>query len=168
MIRSHCFVAALAIVATGIPLLPKGRAEPAPPAAWPSRFEGRALRPLAPGPEDARFARDFPGRIARFDDGKRQIVLRKIAIATRQLHPARDCFHAIGYAIEPLPMRRIAEMDFASCFEAKRGGVTLHVCERIIDAGGQSFSDVSSWYWPALLGRSIGPWLAVTTVERIG
>ena len=168
MIRGIWLVVLAAIVAAGLPLLPKGHVEPAAPAAWPLRFEGRPLRALAAAPEDARLARDFPGQIARFDDGRRQIVLRRVASATRQLHPARDCFHAIGYAVEPLPMRRITELDFASCFRAKRGGVTLHVCERVTDATGRSFPDVSSWYWPALLGASTGPWLAATTVERIG
>jgi hypothetical protein len=168
MIRSHWLVAATALVAAAVPFLPKGQAAPMPEIAWPASFEGRPLKPLAPAPEDARLARDFPGRIARFDDGKRQVVLRRVASATRQLHPAHDCFHAIGYAIAPLPMRRIVDMDFASCFEAKRRGVTLHVCERIIAADGRSFADVSSWYWPALMGQSTGPWLAATTVERVG
>lgn len=168
MIRSHLLVAFAAILAAAAPMIRHDRAAPNPPVEWPAAFEGRALRPLAAAPEDIRLARDFPGRIARFDDGRRQVVLRRVASATRQLHPARDCFHAIGYAVEPLPMRRIAGTDFASCFEAKRGGVTLHVCERILDSAGQSFSDVSSWYWPALFGGSTGPWLAATTVERVG
>jgi hypothetical protein len=55
----------------------------------------------------------------------------------------------------------------SSCFLASRDGVTLKVCERVAASDGGSFPDVSSWYWPALLGRSRGPWLASTTVERI-
>ena len=168
MIRGHWLVVIVAVIAAAQPLLPRKAAAPIPTATWPSRFEGRPLAPRAPAPEDARLARDFPGHIARFDDGKRQVVLRSVAAATRQLHPARDCFHAIGYEIAPLPMRRVTDTAFASCFEAKRRGVTLHVCERIVAADGRSFADVSSWYWPALFGRSTGPWLAATTVERIG
>ena len=166
MTRGYWLVAIAAIASAAMPFVPRSRAAPPPPVRWPTHFEGRALQPLAPAAEDARLARDFPGRVARFSDGKRQVVLRSVATATRQLHPARDCFHAIGYFIAPLPMRPIASGTFASCFEAKRGGITLHVCERIIDAQGRSFSDVSSWYWPALLGQSTGPWLAATTVER--
>jgi hypothetical protein len=168
MTRGYWLVAIAAIASAATPFMPRNHAAPPPPVRWPTQFEGRALQPLAPAAEDARLARDFPGRVARFSDGKRQVVLRSVATATRQLHPARDCFHAIGYSIAPLPMRPIATGAFASCFEAKRSGLTLHVCERIIDARGRSFSDVSSWYWPALFDHSTGPWLAATTVERVG
>jgi hypothetical protein len=161
-------IAAAALAAAVAPLLPARETPPAAAVAWPARFEGRALTPLAPAPEDARLARDFPGRIARFSDGKRQVVLRSVASATRQLHPARDCFRAIGYSIAPAPMRVLPDGATASCFEARRGARAVRVCERITDAAGQSFADASSWYWPALLGSSTGPWLASTVVEPIG
>jgi hypothetical protein len=41
----------------------------------------------------------------------------------------------------------------------------VRVCERIVDAHDQGFVDASSWYWAALLGRSSGPWRAMTRVE---
>lgn len=156
-----------AALAASSPLLPKPPAADPAPARWPTRYEGRVLVPLAPAPEDERLGRDFPGRIARFHDGRRQIVLRSVASATRQLHPARDCFRAVGYAIEPLPMRAGGSGTPASCFRATRGDRSVRVCEQIEDADGRRFSDVSAWYWPALLGRSQGPWLAVTTVEPV-
>jgi hypothetical protein len=129
-------------------------------------FDERPLQRLPDGPGDALLARDFPGHLARFGDGRRQIVLRQVARATRLLHPPRDCFAALGYAIAPLPMRRVAR-GHASCFEARRNGVRLTICEHIRAADGAVYPDVPSWYWPALTGGSAGPWLAVMTVERV-
>ncbi|WP_158266264.1 hypothetical protein [Allosphingosinicella deserti] len=164
---SMFFLAAAALAATSAPFLGRGAPQPPAEVKWPARYEGRALAPMAPAPEDARLARDFPGRIARFSDGRRQIVLRSVATATRQLHPAGDCFRALGYAIEPLPMMSSGSGALASCFRASRNGASVKVCERIVDARGGSFSDASAWYWPALLGRSRGPWLAATTIESV-
>jgi hypothetical protein len=167
MTRADGLIALLAIGAAALPLTRQAPAPQAGPVAWPSSFEGRKLVPLAAAPEDQRLARDFPGAIARFSDGRRQVVLRSVARPTRQLHPARDCFEAIGYRIDPLPMRVVGAGAFASCFTATRAGRAVRVCERITDAHGRSFTDVSAWYWPALLGRSRGPWLAATTVEKV-
>lgn len=162
MNRLLLIAAAAAAIA---PLLPHGRSAPPPPVRWPTAFEGRALVPMAPAPEDAQLARGFPGRIARFTDGRRQIVLRSVASATRQLHPSRDCFQAIGYRVTPLPMQPVSS-GFASCFAAERGATRLRVCEHVRDGAGTVFAEPSSWYWPALLGRSPGPWFAATVVER--
>jgi hypothetical protein len=41
------------------------------------------------------------------------------------------------------------------------------VCERIVDAKGEAFTDTSHWYWASLLGRSAGPWQAVTTAQAL-
>lgn len=164
--RIALFVAA--ILAAVMPLLPADRAIDTLPPEWPSRFDGRHLKLLAPTPLDKKLADDFPGHIARFTDGRRQVVLRSLSSATRQLHPASDCFEAIGYRIAPAPMLRGTDGALSSCFEATRDGVTLKVCERVIAHNGETYPDISSWYWPALLGRSTGPWLATMTVERTG
>ena len=158
---------AAALLAAGAPLPPATPVPIATKVSWPTRFDGRRLVPITATPVDERLARDFPGRIARFSDGRRQVVLRHVPHATRQLHPARDCFEAIGYRITPVPMARGAGRMLSSCFEATRDGSVLKVCERVVARDGSSFPDVSSWYWPALLGRSQGPWLASTSVERI-
>lgn len=159
-------VAVAALAAALAPFAPGREAPSPPPVAWPETFDGRPLTPIAAAPEDAALARDFPGRVARFSDGRRQVVLRSVAAPTRRLHPARDCFRAIGYVVTPAPMRAMPGGP-ASCFEARRDGKALLVCERIADAAGASFADPSAWYWPALLGRSPGPWLAATVVEPI-
>lgn len=159
---------ALAVVAGAAPLLPRA-APPSPSVAssWPASYEGRALTRIAPAPEDRFLARQFPGQVARFSDGRRQIVLRRVAAATRTLHPASDCFRAIGYTVTPAPMRLAPDGQPASCFTASRDGHSLTACEQVRDAsGGESWPDISSWYWSALLGRSQGPWTAALTVEQ--
>lgn len=163
--RGYALVAAAACLSAASPLLPRASSTPSTATPWPERFEGRALTRVAAGPGDEMLARDFPGHVARFSDGRRQIVLRQVGRATRQLHPARVCFEMMGYRIEPLPMRPV-EGGLASCFAAKRGDLALRVCEQINGADGSVHADVPSWYWPAVLGSSRGPWLAAMTVER--
>ena len=41
---------------------------------WPSTFEGRTLTPLPLNEMETKFATGFPGRIARFSDGEREII----------------------------------------------------------------------------------------------
>lgn len=168
MIWSRIAAVALAVAAGATPLLPD--AAPSMPAAtssWPTSYGGRPLTRIAPAPEDRFLARHFPGQVARFSDGHRQIVLRRVAAATRTLHPASDCFRAIGYTVTPAPMRLASDGQPASCFTASRDGRTLLACEQVRDAsGGESWPDISSWYWSALLGRSRGPWTAALTVEQ--
>jgi hypothetical protein len=158
----------LALASILAPLLPSrsGAAEAGPSGRWPSRFDGRPIVPIAPAPEDKELARSFPGAVARFSDGRRQIVLRRVAAATRRLHPASDCFRASGYQVRPAPMRVDARRGASACFTADRAGRSFLVCEQIRAGDGRTWPDISSWYWSALLGTSEGPWLASLTVER--
>jgi len=164
---SISFVAAC-LVAALVPLLP---AAPAPAAAsgfpgWPTEFEGRPLRPLPLSALEARFADNFPGRVGRFSDGEREIILRWVTHETRRLHPAADCFKASGYELTPGPIEIDAHGVRWGRFLARRGGTSISVRERLHDADGQSFSDVSAWYWAAFRGRSRGPWWAITVASR--
>ena len=133
----------------------------------PQEWQGRALRPLALSPVEQRFAANFPGRIARLTDGEQLLVLRDVSTPTRMLHPATDCYRGLGYRIEQTRLERDAEARLWRCFIAERGGAKTRVCERIVDAKGASFTDTSSWYWAAQLGRSSGPWLAITTARPL-
>lgn len=147
-----------------------GDAVPAQTSAWewPSQWEGAALRPLALGPVEQRFARQFPGAIARMTDGERVLALRHVTAPTRMLHPAEDCYRALGYGIASARLEHDAHAQLWRCFVATRpGGQPLRVCERTTDARGQSFTDTSAWYWAALRGQSSGPWLAVTTATPL-
>src|SRR5262245_8451285 len=62
---------------------------------WPSTFEGRSLRELPLSEREERFGAGFPGRIARFTDGQRELIIRWVAAPTRQLHSAADCFRGL-------------------------------------------------------------------------
>lgn len=109
---------------------------------------------------EARFEQGFPGRVGRFSDGQREIVLRWVTRVTCQLHASSDCFKASGYRINPLPLQGWSR------FRATRGAQVLEVRERISDRTDGQWCDVSAWYWSALLGRGQGPWWAVTVAQR--
>jgi len=130
-------------------------------AAWPETFQGRPLERVALTPVEERFAMQFPGQVARFTDGSRHLILRAIDQPTRLLHPASDCYEALGHAVQD--HRVIADEDGMhwGCFTATRNARSVKVCERIFDSAGRSWTDASSWYWDALLGRSRAPWMAV-------
>ena len=70
------------------------------PAELPSHWQGQPVRPLALSAVEQRFAQAFPGHIARLTDGRQIVVLRDVRQPTRMLHPAVDCFRALGYRIE--------------------------------------------------------------------
>ena len=94
-------------------------------------------------------------------------MLRDVARPTRALHPAGDCFRGLGYRIEQTQLQRDADARLWRCFIAERDGERVRVCERIVDAQGRDFVDASSWFWAAALGRSSGPWRAMTRVEAL-
>ncbi len=146
-------------------------AAPTPAAAgWelPAHWDGQPLRPLALGPVEQRFAHQFPGAIARMTDGRRQLVLRHVTAPTRMLHPAEDCYRALGWRIAGTRLERDTEQRLWRCFVATRAnGQPLRVCERTSDAQGHAFTDTSAWYWAAVRGRSTGPWLSVTTATPL-
>jgi hypothetical protein len=131
---------------------------------WPAEYEGRAIKALLPAPDDAWLARAFPGRIARFSDGERQIVLRWVAGPTRLLHPAAQCFRAAGYNISTAPMRGASDGAAMACFRASKDGKELLACERVFDGRGNSWPDVSAWYWHAVLNRASSGYWAVLEV----
>lgn len=134
---------------------------------WPVVWEGKALRPLALSAVEMRFAARFPGHIARLTDGQQVVVLRQVRQPTRMLHPAADCYRGLGYRIQQAQLQRDAQQRLWRCFIAERGGQRQRVCERIVDADGQAFTDASSWFWAAQLGQSSGPWQAVTTARAL-
>lgn len=137
----------------------------APFRGFPAQFEGIALRELPLTGREHFFLEDFPGEIGRFTDGRREIVIRRVTEATRKLHPAADCFKAIGYETKPLPMKSNESGKRWSCFSAVKTDEHLRVCERISDDAGNEWTDVSAWYWAAL-GETNGEWWAFTVAER--
>ena len=162
---------ALVLVACALwPLAGRGHAEALhalPSHEWPREIDGAALRPLALTAVEQRFAHKFPGQIGRFEADGDVWVLRDVARPTRALHPAGDCFRALGYRIEQTQLHGDADTRLWRCFVAERDGERLRVCERIVDARGQGFVDASSWFWAAALVQSSGPWRAMTRVEGL-
>jgi hypothetical protein len=132
---------------------------------WPDQFEEKTLTELPLTELEQRFATDFPGKIGRFTDGRREIVIRWVTEATRKLHPASDCFQGIGYSVKPLALHRDKDGSLWSSFAATKGDERLRVYERIHDNAGETWTDVSAWYWSAMRKDS-GSWWAVTVAEK--
>ncbi|MDR0563667.1 MAG: hypothetical protein LBG78_01850 [Azoarcus sp.] len=131
---------------------------------WPTQWRGLNLRPLALSPVERRFAQGFPGKTVRLTNDRDEIIWRAIARPTRLLHPAADCYKALGWRIADEHLEQI-ENERWRCFTARREGSNLRVCERIEDASGISFTDASAWYWSAVTGQSVGPWQAMTVAS---
>lgn len=136
-----CLLAALAPLVTGFGNV-SSTAEAFP--GWPSSFENRPLAALPLTPLEESLQRDFPGRVGRFADGRREIVLRWVIQETRKLDASSDCFKANGYRVEAMSNKRVGDERW-SRFVATRGKVRLEVAERIHAADGGQWSDVSAW-----------------------
>ena len=132
---------------------------------FPTEFEGLKLKELALSERERYFTQDFPGEIRRFTDGRREIIIRRVTEATRKLHPAKDCFAAIGFQTKPMPLKTDENGKHWACFSAVKGDESLRVCERISDAAGNEWTDVSAWYWSAFT-QANGAWLAYTVAEK--
>ncbi len=132
---------------------------------WPVSFDGRPLVRLPLSAVDQRFADRFPGQIGRFTDGRRIIILRAMREPTRMLHSAAVCFRGLGYRVQAPHAVKDAGGITWGCFGAERDGKAFSVCERIHDTRVGTWNDVSAWYWAAVLGRTQGPWYAITVVS---
>jgi hypothetical protein len=162
------FFALALLLAASAPLLPRS----SPPAdstgfpGWPATFEGQSLTPMQASKQDEYFTRDFPGKVARFAARDAQVVIRWVNSPTRRLHPASHCFAGAGYRIEPRPMRQRGNGGLMSCFAASRHGEVLEVCEQLRDGAGNSWPDVSAWYWHAVTAPAGSSWWSYVVVER--
>ena len=132
---------------------------------WPRSFEGRPLKQLPLTAIEQRFQQNFPGRVGRFSDGEREVIIRWVSEGTRKLHSSADCFKANGYQLTAQPVT-VRGQERWSGFLATRGAQQLAVRERIHDAAGHQWSDVSAWYWAVQLGQSGGPWWALTVAAK--
>lgn len=133
---------------------------------WPTQFEQRPLQVLPLTQREAGFYRDFPGKVARFSDGQRELIIRWVTAPTRKLHPAADCFKGIGYHITPEPVLIDEQAQRWGSFIASKDTSRLQVQERVYDQAGNSWTDISAWYWAATLGDSTGPWWVVTIASN--
>jgi exosortase/archaeosortase family protein len=159
-----------ASVAAAVPFLVKGQAPSGSSRTfngWPRQFEGQQLKEVPLSSLNQRFAREFPGKIAVFSTGRSRIVFRWVTQPTRQLHDAANCYRAGGYAITWRREFVDAANNKWSVFQASKDSENLYVRERIFDESGTSWTDVSSWYWAAVLKQSSSPWWAVSVAEPL-
>jgi len=134
---------------------------------WPVEFNGQALTPLPLSAKERNFITGFPGDIARFSDGQRELLVRYIERPSRRIHPSADCLRGTGFSIENQPLRRDITNQLWGCVVARRQLQSYKVCERIYDPEGNSWYDVSSWFWAATLKQTAGPWWAITLAEKL-
>src|SRR3954467_6127637 len=111
---------------------------------WPSTWDGRPIRQIPLTDREVTFNSHFPGEIAKFSDGQRDIIFRSVRTATRQLHPSSDCFRGMGYRIVPLPAICDNRGARWGCFAASRGNERVLVREHITDEQGHEWTDVSA------------------------
>jgi hypothetical protein len=137
-------------------------------SSWPTSFQGRDLIRLPLTTPEQRWAADFPGAIARFTDGERQLIVRRVERPTRKLHPSADCFRGLGYRLGESRIEQDEAKTRWNCFLAENANGERTVCERIYDERGRQWTDVSAWYWDAVFERSRGPWWAVTVAGGAG
>ncbi len=107
----------------------------------------------------ADYAKGFPGTIELFGKDDRRLVVRVIDRATRRYHLSTDCYRAIGYVTKPMPILQTVDGSMWGRVMATRGEEKVEVRERVVSLDGQSWTDPSSWFWSAMLGRSEGPWV---------
>lgn len=161
-----CVIAAWAPFSTLLFETPVTSAEVAPFPGWSGTFEGKPLTPLPLNEIEKTFASDFPGRMMRFTDGEREIIVRWVTEATRKLHPASDCFQGLGYTVTPLAAHRDQNGSLWASFAATKGDERLLVYDRIISDDGETWTDVSAWYWSALSHKGSGSWWAITVAQK--
>lgn len=165
---NRCFILICFMVAC----IPFARLQPAVTAQsivepdWPSHYQGTPLKRLELTAQEERFLGSFPGYMAKFTDGQRELHLRMVRRPTRMLHPISDCLRGAGYSIG----RRFLEQDrwenTWGCVGASKNALNLKVCERIYDENGNSWSDVSAWYWTnAWQEQPAKIWWSVAVVE---
>ena len=148
----------------------RGIATPSPVTsmAWPAEFEGVALVPSELLPVERRLAAGFPGEVAAFEAHGARVVVRRIAQATRQVHPIAGCLKAGGFTVHPAPAWRHPQSGLWGVVHAEKNGRLFRVRERICSAdGAHAWTDVSAWYWDAWLHPVRGPWTATVVIEPI-
>lgn len=159
-----CFIASL------VPLLPaQSRVHDTSDfPGWPEHFEGRALKQLPLSEREKGFYASFPGRTARFSDGRREIILRWVNAPTRKLHPAADCFRGSGYDIAPEPVFIDPQGQAWGSFSARRDDQQLLIREAVVASTGERWTDIPAWYWSALVAPESTHWWTITIAEKRG
>jgi hypothetical protein len=133
---------------------------------WPSEYEGKPLIRLELTDKEEVFVEGFPGKISRFSDGSREMIIRWVEQPTRKLHPASDCFRGNGYHITHQPIHINEYGVEMGCFTASKDLIRLTVCEYLVARDGKGWSDISAWYWEALFAESSKGWMSYVIAEK--
>ncbi|CAN5951226.1 unnamed protein product [Sphagnum jensenii] len=168
LVSPSTLLCALGLAASLVPLMahPSGSLKATVDSPkWPSEINGRKLVAVDSFAEEKEFARDFPGLMKRFTDGTNSYFVRYVRKETRQLHSSADCLKGMGYTIEPRPIAVERDGTKWGTFAAIKTGSRYLVRERIYDGEGVSSTDVSEWYWLAVLKKTHGPWFAITVAQ---
>ncbi len=131
---------------------------------WPETFEGHTLAETPLAESEALFDARFPGKIGRFRAGGDIVVMRWAEKVSHRVHPLAVCLRANGWSVEPLPIVRREDGDW-SAFTARKGSGALVVREQVRAADGAVIPDVEGWFWQALTGRTVGPWLVISVAS---
>lgn len=166
-------LAAASFSAAAVPFLTGASVVPeSGEVTWPTQWNGLDLVPVSLTEQEKSFADTFPGEIAVFRTAEgpfsKRLILRHVERATRKLHSSADCLRAAGCSLEEKPEETFANGERWSiwCATAPEGG-RFRVRERLHEAAHSEhqWTDVTNWFWSAALGRSKGPWWAVTVIE---
>ena len=137
-------------------------------ALWPATLDGMPLSPLPLTSREERFARAFPGQIAKFRSHDSEIIFRRVTSATRRMHPSGDCLRAAGFTVTGKPVFQDADGRLWGCAIAERNGQEWRVRERFMDSTqSRACTDASAWFWAAVMHPAEGPWLAITVMEPL-
>jgi len=132
---------------------------------WPQLSVNGKWDNIPLSPIESQFSLEMPGGLAKFSDGESVYILRYMTQVTRKLHPIADCFKSSGYQIKYEPNVIFKDNRYYSYFTASRNEETLRVMESIWDANGNSWSDVSTWYWCNFFEEN-GPWFSCAIVAN--
>jgi hypothetical protein len=125
------------------------------------------LRPLPQTGAESAFAKSFPGTLSSHHWGDEQVILRRVTVATRRLHPSADCLRAAGFATTDAFVVSLGDGSRWARFHATKDGLRLIVHERITsELDGSNWTDVSAWYWSAIRHPLNGPWQAETVISE--
>lgn len=132
---------------------------------WPDSFEGTALCESELTKEEQAFNAAFPGKIGRFTCGDKIVIMRWVECPTYRIHSAIDCLRSVGWTLADSKLESLPSGLWTKITVVK-GDAKLHVRERCEAPDGQTWSDVSGWFWATLAGSTKGPWWFVTVVTQ--
>ena len=122
---------------------------------------GIAVLVFLPGSSVYAHPGDTPGP---GQQGSSSAFLRELS--SRETVTRADCMRAAGYDVRSEGLWTRFDGTLWARHTTRIHGMAGTVLERIVGADGRTFTDPSTWYWEAQLGRARGPWWAVTRMTR--